>query len=61
MLLLFLISVTVILVYFYFTWNLDFWRKRNIPGPKPLPIVGNLLKSTLLQCHSLYEYNEIAK
>lgn len=61
MLLLVLCLITVILIYFYFTWNLDFWKKRNVPGPKPLPIVGNLLKSALLQCHSLYDYHEIAK
>jgi len=27
----------------YFTRNFDYWVKRGIKGPKPLPIVGNII------------------
>lgn len=32
----------VTLLYFYLTSNNDYWLKRNIPGPKPLPLFGNM-------------------
>ncbi|EAT32234.1 AAEL015654-PA [Aedes aegypti] len=28
-------------LYLYLTWHFDYWRKRNVPGPEPLPLVGN--------------------
>lgn len=28
-------------LYLYLTWHFDYWRKRNVPGPDPLPLVGN--------------------
>lgn len=30
------------LLYFYLTANNNFWIKRNIPGPKPFPLLGNI-------------------
>lgn len=35
------------LLYYYCTRQLNYWESRNIPGPKPLPFIGNLLDSTL--------------
>jgi cytochrome P450 family 6 len=42
-----LITVGILLgffiaLYFYFTRNFNFWKKRRIPYEKPLPFVGNL-------------------
>ncbi|XP_054160973.1 uncharacterized protein LOC128959051 [Oppia nitens] len=36
------ISSLPILLYWYFTRNFDYWSKRGINGPKPIPIFGNL-------------------
>lgn len=49
----YLISINIVavfwalftLLYFYFTRNFNFWKKRNIPFAKPLPFVGNLKES----------------
>lgn len=29
--------------YYYLTWTFDFWKSRGIPGPKPIPMFGNVL------------------
>jgi len=36
-----LLLALVGLFYFYLTKNLDYWKKQNIPGPKPKILVGN--------------------
>lgn len=28
-------------LYLYLTWNYGFWKKRNVPGPDPLPFFGS--------------------
>uniref|UniRef100_A0A1Q3FNL3 Putative cytochrome p450 n=1 Tax=Culex tarsalis TaxID=7177 RepID=A0A1Q3FNL3_CULTA len=27
--------------YVYLTWNFNYWKKRNVPGPNPTPLFGN--------------------
>lgn len=51
----------VILIYCYFAWDLDYWKERIVPGPKPVPIFGNFFKSGTLKIHSLVEVYEIVK
>ncbi|XP_065082619.1 probable cytochrome P450 28d1 [Ochlerotatus camptorhynchus] len=36
-----LLLSAIVALYFYLTWNFDYWKKRNVPGPDPLPLVGN--------------------
>lgn len=43
-------------IYYYFTSTFDFWKVRGVPGPKPIPIFGNIKNVMLLRtsmCHYL--------
>lgn len=44
-----LFVVTVVLVYWYSTRNLDYWAKKNVKHDKPLPFFGNHLPNLLLR------------
>lgn len=59
----FLILFCAILVlgifYKYLTWNFDYWIKKDILGPKPLPLVGTFPKSSFYFKNFLYELDEI--
>lgn len=37
-----LLAIPIVYLYFYTTRNFDYWKKRNVHGPKPLPFVGNI-------------------
>ncbi|NP_001106226.1 cytochrome P450 Cyp6b29 [Bombyx mori] len=39
--------VLPLLLYLYFTRHFNYWKKRNVPGPKPVPLFGNLMESAL--------------
>ncbi|KAF7995738.1 hypothetical protein HCN44_006845 [Aphidius gifuensis] len=32
----------IIGIYYYLTANFNFWKSRGVPGPKPIPIFGNI-------------------
>ncbi|XP_044007069.1 probable cytochrome P450 6a14 [Aphidius gifuensis] len=32
----------IIGIYYYLTANFNFWKLRGVPGPKPIPLVGNI-------------------
>lgn len=36
-----LIVSAVSAIYLYLTWNYNYWKKLNVPGPSPLPGLGN--------------------
>ncbi|XP_055635075.1 probable cytochrome P450 28a5 [Toxorhynchites rutilus septentrionalis] len=36
-----LVVCAISALYFYLVWNFDYWKKRDVPGPKPLPFLGN--------------------
>ncbi|CAH1155385.1 unnamed protein product [Phaedon cochleariae] len=40
--LLVLITLSIALFYYLITINLNYWRKRFVPGPDPWPLVGNI-------------------
>lgn len=48
---------------FYYKWHrkggLTYWKKQNVAGPTPLPLVGNLLEVVLGMKHYSDVYDEI--
>lgn len=53
------ITITLIIsaiaaIYLYVTWNIGYWKKRNVPGPSPIPGLGNF-PSFLLQKRPVVE------
>ncbi|KOC60364.1 Cytochrome P450 6a2 [Habropoda laboriosa] len=36
-------------LYYYFTSTFDFWKVRGVPGPKPVPVFGNIKDAMLLR------------
>ncbi|XP_014363275.2 cytochrome P450 6B5 [Papilio machaon] len=39
------VAALFVALYFYFTRTFNYWKSRNVVGPKPLPFVGNLKDS----------------
>ncbi|XP_003704281.2 putative cytochrome P450 6a14 [Megachile rotundata] len=37
------LAAACLALYYYFIWNFNFWKSRGIPGPKPIPMFGNVL------------------
>ena len=62
-----LITIIILLMlplfYFYSTRNHHYWRKRGIPGPPPLPLIGNFFSLnkpiTLLYGEYVKQYGKI--
>lgn len=44
-----LLLALFVLLYKYATNNLDYWKKRNVPGPSPKPFVGNLWEAVIFK------------
>ncbi|XP_055842791.1 probable cytochrome P450 28a5 [Episyrphus balteatus] len=42
------------LVYFYLVWNFNYWKSRNVNGPKPTILFGNL--PSLVRKHRNYNF-----
>ncbi|XP_013174121.1 PREDICTED: cytochrome P450 6B5-like [Papilio xuthus] len=57
----FLLAVTTLLLslYYYFTRTFDYWKKRNVVGPKPLPFFGNIIDSVLRREHLIMTLKKI--
>lgn len=53
-----LLSV-VALFYLFLTWNLNFWQKRKVPGPKPELFTGNYPNMYKTERHAIYDLNEV--
>ncbi|XP_013140373.1 PREDICTED: cytochrome P450 6B1-like [Papilio polytes] len=56
-----LVSVATLftVLYFYFTRTFDYWKKRIVAGPKPLPFFGNLKDSFLRRKSIIMVYSSI--
>lgn len=42
-----LLPFTLLLLYFYFTKNHDYWTKRNVKYDRPIPIFGNVFSNVI--------------
>lgn len=49
------VIIFIIVLYYYYTLKFDFWKKRGIPGPKPIIFFGTI-KDVILQRKLLLEY-----
>lgn len=49
------IGVTILALYYYFTLTYDFWISRGVPGPRPIPLFGNV-KDVMLTKLSMADY-----
>ncbi|XP_055612266.1 probable cytochrome P450 28a5 [Uranotaenia lowii] len=49
-----LILIALGILYLYLVWNFGYWKKRNVPGPDPLPFLGNF-PAFILRNHPLVE------
>ncbi|KAH8401409.1 hypothetical protein KR009_005314 [Drosophila setifemur] len=47
------------LLYVAMTWNFDYWRKRNVPGPKPKLLTGNYPNLYTFKRNVIYDLNDI--
>ncbi|KPJ01420.1 Cytochrome P450 6B1 [Papilio xuthus] len=54
-----LVTVLVGLLHYYFTRTFDYWKKRNVAGPKPVPFFGNLKESVLRRKPQVMVYKSI--
>lgn len=43
------IVALILMFYYYLTSTFDFWKVRGVPGPKPVPMFGNLKDVMLLR------------
>ncbi|XP_065365373.1 probable cytochrome P450 28c1 [Calliphora vicina] len=56
----FLITI-VLLIYYFLTWNFDYWLKKKVKGPKPKPLLGNFPNLLLRKQHFGDDLNDIYK
>lgn len=56
-----LLATFVALLYIYFIWNFNYWKKRGVPGPKPIPVVGAFVGAFMQSTNLVYEIDELYK
>jgi len=49
------IAVVILGLYYFLTSTFDFWKSRGVPGPRPIPGIGNF-KDVMLNNISLGDY-----
>ncbi|KAH8377623.1 hypothetical protein KR093_006320 [Drosophila rubida] len=54
-----LVLVLAGLIYVFMTWNFDYWKKRNVPGPKPTIFMGNYPNMYTMKKHTVYDIDKI--
>ncbi|XP_013174129.1 PREDICTED: cytochrome P450 6B5-like [Papilio xuthus] len=56
----YLIPLTlVVFLYLYFTRNFNFWKNKNVAGPKPVVFFGNIMDSVIRRKHLIMVYKDI--
>lgn len=53
------LAITVPLLFVYFTWNSNHWKKRNVFSPKAWPFFGHYPKSAVLLVNPMYEMEDM--
>ncbi|KAJ0175218.1 hypothetical protein K1T71_009359 [Dendrolimus kikuchii] len=56
---LYLVLFIVICIIYYFNRKYNYWKDKNVAGPKSLPFFGNLIESSLRRKYIGSVYNEI--
>lgn len=51
----------VTLIFVYLIWNFNYWKNRNIPGPKPTILLGNLPNVILQKRNMIHDVRELYK
>ncbi|XP_015438122.1 PREDICTED: probable cytochrome P450 6a14 [Dufourea novaeangliae] len=41
------VTAVIVALYYYFTAHFTFWIERGVPGPKPVPVFGNVMRHML--------------
>lgn len=57
----FLILCTLLVLYVYLVWNFNYWKKRRVPGPKPVTLMGSFPGTFFQKKHIVDELDEIYK
>lgn len=52
-------AIFFLALYYHYTVNFNFWKKRNVPGPKAIPFFGTTIKVTLGRISMMQYYKEI--
>ncbi|XP_061401774.1 probable cytochrome P450 28d1 [Musca vetustissima] len=55
------ICLLLLVVYLFLIWPYDYWQKRGVNGPKPLPFVGNYLSTLTLKRNIVLDIQDIDK
>lgn len=55
----FLFGIGVGLLYLYFVWTFNYWKKRGVPFIKPIPVVGAFPGAFLQKKNLAYEINDV--
>lgn len=53
------IIVFIFALHYYYTLKFDFWKKRGIPGPKPMIYFGTAKDIILQKKHTMEYYKEV--
>lgn len=57
----FLVLCTLVILYVYLVWNFNYWKKRRVPGPKPVTLMGSFPGTFFQKKHIVDEIDEIYK
>ncbi|XP_037827151.1 probable cytochrome P450 28c1 [Lucilia sericata] len=56
-----LLITIALLIYYFLTWNFDYWHKKNVKGPKPKPLLGSFPNLLLRKQHFGDDLHDIYK